>query len=147
MQAGDALLLRRTLTAGGGGLQEVRLAGPVRLRALRLDPPGRDGENGGDGVTGAAAAAAAAASVSITVFARDLESPLASRFACVGAGLGLPPAGARAFELTVSWQAEERERAGSLPHALFLSPTPPPPPPTPPALHLRLSLLFAHSPS
>ena len=117
MQAGDALLLRRCLTAGdASGLQEIHLAGPVRLRALRVDPPPfhqGDGDGGGDGVTGAAAAAAAAAAVSLTVFARDLESPLASRFACVGAGLGLPPAGARAYELTV--RRERRERGAAPP--------------------------------
>ena len=111
MQAGDVLLLRRTLDRdAGGGLAEVRLASPVRLRVLRLDPPPRGGGDGDD-VAGAAAAAAAASAVSITVFARDLESPLASRFACVGAGLGLPTAGARAFELLVRGVGEREGRA------------------------------------
>ena len=70
----------------GERFDEVALPRPARLAALRLDavrPPGGGPPPGG----------------ALAVFARDLEAPLASRYACVAARVSVPAAGARAVAL------------------------------------------------
>ena len=88
MQRGDTLLA--TLAFDHAALDErfdeIRFPFPVRLAALRLDAP-------------AAGGPAPPSRGALAVFARDLEAPGDSRYACVAARVAVPLAGGAAVAL------------------------------------------------